>query len=411
MSSPARLPTVAEARNLILSFARPLPPQTLPLDPSVLGLVLAEDVAADLDSPPHDKALMDGYAVRSADLAAGSATLTVTEEVTAGQVPTLPVGPGLAARIMTGAPLPAGADAVVMVERSEPLADGRVRLADRPPRPGQHVLPRGREMRRGEVVLKAGTVLRPQDVGLLAALGRAQVRAVPPPRVHVLVTGDELVEAPGVPGPGQIRNSNGPMLLAQVSRGGGRPRYLGIARDRRDSLEPLIDQGLAAPVLILSGGVSMGTRDLVPQVLAERGVRPVLHKVEMKPGKPLFFGVADRAEGPTLVFGLPGNPVSSFVGFELFMRPVLRRLAGHADPGPRQVTAALAEDFAYRSDRPTYHPARVEVADGWRVRPVPWFGSPDLRGLGPANALLLLPAGDGPHRVGQAFPVVCLDPM
>jgi molybdopterin molybdotransferase len=288
------------------------------------------------------------------------------------------------------------------------LDGGRVAVEDRPPRPGQNVMPRGREMRRGETVLAAPAVLRPQEIGLLATVGRAAVKVHPAPRVAVLSTGDEVVEAPEVPGPGQIRNSNGPMLAAQVLRAGGVPRYLGIARDRPDSLRPLVAEGLQAPVLILSGGVSAGVADLVPGVLEELGVAAHFHKVEMKPGKPVFFGT----RGATLVFGLPGNPVSALVCFELFIRPALRRLQGHAEAGPRMVTAALAEDFAYRTDRPTYHPALLDMAGeggGWRVRAVPWFGSPDLRGLGRANAFVLLPAGDHRHRAGEVFPVLVVE--
>jgi molybdopterin molybdotransferase len=398
--------SVCEAQTLILQQARPLPPETVPLTPAALGLVLAEDVASDLDMPPYDKALMDGFAVRSADLPAGRGTLIVIAEITAGQTPRAPLGPGQAARIMTGAPLPAGADAVVMVERTRPRDDGHVDIDDRPPRPGQNVLPQGREMRRGETVLAAGAVLRPQELGLLATVGRTAVRAHPAPRVAVLSTGDEVVEAAQTPGPGQIRNGNGPMLLAQVCRAGGVPHSLGIARDRLDSLRPLVAQGLRAPVLILSGGVSAGTLDLVPGVLQELGVQAHFHKVQMKPGKPVFFGTRDGH----LVFGLPGNPVSAFVCGELFVRPAVRRLLGHADPGPRTVQAALAEDFAYATDRPTYHPARLEAGDsGWRVRPVPWFGSPDLRGLTQANALVVFPAGDHRHRAGQRFSVLRIE--
>jgi molybdopterin molybdotransferase len=395
--------SVAEAQAVVLQHACPLPPEPTPLTPAALGRVLAEDVASDLDSPPYDKALMDGYAVRSHDLPEGRGTLAVIEEVTAGRTPQRAVGPGQATRIMTGAPLPEGADAVVMVERTRALDDGRVQVEDRPPRPGQNVLGRAREMRRGERVLAAGAVLRPQELGLLAGVGRTTVLAHPAPRVAVLSTGDEVVEAPEVPGPGQIRNGNGPMLAAQVARAGGVPHYLGIARDRLDSLRPLVAEGLRAPVLVLSGGVSAGKLDLVPGVLAGHGVTAHFHKVEMKPGKPVFFG----SRGDTLVFGLPGNPVSALVCFELFVRPALRRLAGHADAGPRLVSAVLAEDYAYRTDRPTYHPARLEAgASGWQVRPVPWFGSPDLRGLLPANAFVVFPPGDHVHRAGQTFPVL-----
>ncbi len=403
MSERAELLQVADAQAIVLREARPLPPQTVPLTPAALGLVLAEDVVSDLDMPPHDKAMMDGYAVRAADLPEGKGVLAVIEEVTAGYTPRLPVGPGQATRIMTGAPVPAGADAVVQVERTRPLDDDRVAIDDRPPRPGQNVMPRGREMRCGETVVTAGSVLRPQEFGVLATVGRTAVQVYPAPRVAVLSTGDELVDARQTPGPGQIRNGNGSMLRAQVQRAGAVPHSLGIAADALDSLRARIADGLQFPVLVLSGGVSAGKLDLVPGVLRDLGVQAHFHKVAMKPGKPVFFG----ARGATLVFGLPGNPVSALVCFELFVRPALRRLRGRADVGPDMVRAALAEDFAYRTDRPTYHPARLETAEaGWRVRPVPWYGSPDLHGLIAANAFVVLPPGDHCHRAGQVFPVL-----
>jgi molybdopterin molybdotransferase len=230
--------------------------------------------------------------------------------------------------------------------------------------------------------------------------------------VAVLPTGDELVDVGQTPGPGQIRNSNGPMLLAQVARAGGAPCFVGIAHDRLDSLRPLVEEGLSADVLLLSGGVSAGTFDLVPGVLQEAGVQARAHKVALKPGKPLFFGTRDHPGGRrTLVFGLPGNPVSSLVCFELFVRSALRRLAGHPD-APALPSAALGEDFPYRTDRPTYHPAWLEVSPGgWRVRAVPWFGSADLRALGRANALVVFPPGEHTHRAGQVFPVLPMDPL
>jgi len=364
--------------------------------------VLAEDVVSDLDMPPFDKAMMDGYAVRCADLPDGRGALAVVEEVTAGRTPRHALGPGQATRIMTGAPIPDGSDAVVMVERTRIEGD-RVVIEDRPPRAGQNVMPRGREMRSGETVLAAGSELRPQELGLLATVGRTRAVLQPAPRVAVLSTGDEVVEASERPGPGQIRNGNGPMLCAQVARAGGVPHYLGIARDSLESLRPLIAEGLRADVLVLSGGISAGVVDLVPGVLQEADVRPHFHKVEMKPGKPVFFGT----RGDTLVFGLPGNPVSALVCFELFVRPALRRLAGHAEPGPSVVRAALAEEFACRTDRPTYHPAALEEGEsGWRVRVVPWHGSPDLRGLTKANAFVIFPPGDHCHRAGQVFEVL-----
>jgi molybdopterin molybdotransferase len=393
--------SVAEAQKLVLERTQPLPPETMPLT-SALGLVLAEDIVSDIDMPPYDKSMMDGYALRAADLADGRALLAVLEEVTAGRTPTRPVGTGQATRIMTGAPIPAGADAVVMVERTGSLDGGRVQIEDKP-RPGQNILPQGRELRCGETVLAAGAVLRPQELGLLATVGRTKARVYPPPCVALLSTGDEVVEADQQPGPGQIRNGNGLMLAAQIDRAGGVPRYLGIVRDQPDALSARMAEGLQAPVLVLSGGVSAGVADLVPGVLSELGVEAHFHKVAMKPGKPVLFGT--RAE--TLVFGLPGNPVSALVCFELFVRPAIRRLRGHAAPGPRMVQATLTEDFAYKTDRPTYHPAWLESSDhGWQVRAVPWFGSPDLRGLTRANAFVLLEAGDHQHRAGNSYAVL-----
>jgi molybdopterin molybdotransferase len=402
--------SVAQAQATILEATCPLPARATALTPAALGLVLGEDVVSDIDSPPHDKALMDGYAVRLADVPGGRGELEVIEEITAGHIPTRPLGPGQAARIMTGAPIPAGADVVVQVERTQPGEGNRVRIEDRPPRAGQNILTRGREMRPGQVVMPAGRVLHPQDFGVLATIGRVTPRLIPRPGVAILSTGDEVVEPSQVPGPGQIRNSNGPMLAAQAARAGALPRFLGIARDDVDELRAIVRQGLEDDVLVLSGGVSAGKLDLVPGVLQELGVEQHFHKVAMKPGKPAFFGTRERPDGKTLVFGLPGNPVSSFVCFELFVRPALRKFRGLADTGPRVVQATLAEDFPYRTDRPTYHPALLSPGpDGWKVQIVPWFGSPDLLGLTRGNALAVLPPGDHEHKVGERLPVIVLE--
>jgi molybdopterin molybdotransferase len=221
-----------------------------------------------------------------------------------------------------------------------------------------------------------------------------------------LTTGDELVEAVERPGPGQIRNSNGPMLWTVSVRAGGVVEYLGIARDNREDLRRLVARGLdGADVLILAGGVSAGKFDLVPEVLAGLGVSAHFHKVRLKPGKPLLFG----SRGDTLVFGLPGNPVSSFVGFELFVRPALRKMTGHAIPGPVFVPIPLAGSLTAKNDRPTYVPAATESSTQLCVRPVPWFGSADLRGLLTADALLSLPAGKVEWRDGELVPTLFLN--
>jgi len=396
--------TVAQALEIVLANAVPLPTQMMLLGPDVLGCVLAEDVASDIDLPPFDKAMMDGIALRSADVRTGEAELTIIEEIPAGKTPTKTVGALQAARIMTGAPIPTGADAVVMIENCTIDGD-KVRVKEPRIKPRLNILDRAKEMRVGEIVLRAGARLRPQEMGLLAAVGRTSVKLQAAARVAVAPTGDEIVPADVKPGPGQIRNSNGAMLLAQVARAGGAPTFLGIARDEATHLRKLVTEGLLYDVLILSGGVSAGKLDLVPGVLAELGVEALFHKVVMKPGKPVLFGVVRSGKVKDarnkLVFGLPGNPVSSLVCFELFVRPAIRKLMA-LDPGPSWVNAKLARDFPYRTDRPTYHPAQLQLTDaGWTIDPTAWFGSPDLRGILSANAFVLLPEGDHHHRAGD----------
>jgi molybdopterin molybdotransferase len=398
--------SVEAGQEIVLKHARPLPHVTADVTSSLLGQILAADVRSDIDMPPYDKSMMDGYAVRVQDLQNGQEALDVVEEITAGRIPQRALAAGQAARIMTGAPIPVNADAVVMIERSKPVGTNRVQIEDRSVIVGQNILAKGKEMRRGEVVLSAGTLLRPQTLGTLTTVGRTSASVYPRPQVAIVPTGDEIVEVSERPGPGQIRNGNGPMLMAQVARAGGTPRYLGIARDREDSLRALITDGIRDPILILSGGVSAGKLDLVPGVLQDLGVEAHFHKVAMKPGKPVFFGTRDGH----LVFGLPGNPVSSLVCFELFVRPAIRRLMGHSTAGPQLVRARLAEDFRYKTDRPTYHPARLETTEeGLRVRAVPWFGSPDLRALSGSNAFAVFPPGDHLHRENEIFPVLVVE--
>jgi molybdopterin molybdotransferase len=286
-------------------------------------------------------------------------------------------------------------------------AGDRVRITDANVRPCQWVYAQGTEMKAGATVLKAGTVLNPAAFGVLASVGKTAVPAYPFPRVGVVVTGDELVDANVKPRAGQIRNSNGPMLTALAARGGGVPRYLGIARDDFAVTKSLIAEGIAvSDVLLIAGGVSVGDHDLVPAVLKELDVTTHFRQVRMKPGKPLLFGTAPKG---TLVFGLPGNPASSFVGFELFVRPALRILGGHKEAGPRTIRLPVAEGIAETNDRPTYRPAKLQEGEsGWMVRALPWSGAPDLVGLQPADALLVLPPGDTRVDRGAIMDVVLL---
>jgi molybdopterin molybdotransferase len=407
--------SVDEALRLVLSHAQVNPPRRLPAA-EALGLVLAEEVVSDVDSPPHDKSLVDGYALRSNDFARGQTELMVVEQIMAGDVPRRALAAGQCSQIMTGAPLPPGADAVVMWEQTTTVGEpvSRVRIAEPNIRPGQNVMPRAASFARGQVLLRAGHELRPIELGLLAEVGRGEVTVVPRPVVAVLATGNELV-APGCqPGPGQIRNSNTSLLLAAARRAGAVGVDLGIGRDEPEELARLLSEALVADVVLVSGGVSAGVLDLVPAVLARLRVEQIFHRVRVRPGKPLWFGVsparpAEGKEMAKLVFGLPGNPVSGLVTFELFVRPALARLAGHRDFLRATTRARLVCDHEHRGDRPTYHPARLEAADGeWIVRPLAWRGSGDLAALVEANSLALLVAGDYSLTKGATIEVLPL---
>ena len=401
--------TVDEALVSVLEQARPLPSVSEPLV-MALRCVLAEDVTADIDLPPFDKSLVNGYALRTGDLNGTDRSLGIGETILAGQTPTRPLGPREAAVIMTGAPLPPGCDAVVMHERTR--AEGeRVWVEEPEVRVGQNILARAREMRAGDLVVAAGTVLKPAHLGVLASVGRSSVRVIRP-RVAVVSTGDELVEPDRIPGPGQIRNSNAVMLQSLAIEEGATAETLPTAPDEPAELRRILRRGLDFDVLLITGGVSAGQRDLVPAVLEDLGVRQVFHKVRLKPGKPLWFGGGpprDGRPGP-LVFGLPGNPVSGLVGFLLFVRPALAILAGKPNPATRAIEARLVGGFRHRGDRPTYHPARLVAASprddlsGPRtieIETLPWSGSADLRAVASSDGFAAFPAGDRDYSPGE----------
>lgn len=403
--------TVEGALARVLEQAKRLPARSVVLR-DALGLAVAEDVFSDVDSPPHDKSIVDGYAVRTVDYEAGIREFDVIEEVVAGQVPTRTVEPGQATRIMTGAPVPCGADAVVMVEKTTLLPAespgsqvATVQLSEEPVSTGQNIMRQGASMHRGDRVLSAGRPLGPIEIGVLAEVGKAEVSVIHRATVAVLATGDELVDAGETPDAGKIRNSNGPMLLALAARANATPLDCGIGRDDADDLRHRIEEGLSADVLVLSGGVSAGVMDLVPQVLQELGVKQVFHKVRLKPGKPLWFGVHQGQRHSTLVFGLPGNPVSSLVSFELFVRPALGVLMGRRELALREITAPLVCDCTQRGDRTSYRPARM--VNG-HVEPLDWQGSGDLRTLVDATALVCLPPGDASYPAGEPMRTLLL---
>ncbi len=380
-----------------------------------VGMRLAGDIVSDVDSPPFDKSMMDGFAMRAND--ASSVPLKVIGTLYAGSAPTIAVNVGQSIRIMTGAPIPEGADCVLRSEDAEfDESAMELRLKALPSR-GDNIITRGTSMRAGDAVLGSGLRLNAASVGVLAELGRPTVNVVRRPEVAILATGDELVPIDAVPTLGQIRNSNEPMLCACVANCGGSARPLGVSRDVATDLDLAIANGLRSDILCLSGGVSAGEKDLVPAALKRAGVREVFHKVNLKPGKPLWFGVHSARIGRTcLVFGLPGNPVSSLVCFELFVRHAMERMQGAPVNWRLPLPVRLAGEVRLQAERPVYHPARmrhdpkkVVIYEGGRpiarelqrVEILNWQGSSDLRGVALAEGVVHVPVGNGIWPAGS----------
>ena len=347
--------------------------------PAAEGRVLARDVPADRDFPVRAKSMRDGFAVRAADL---PGRLSVAGEIRAGEAFSGSLRPGEAIEIMTGANLPGGADAVVMVEHTT-SADGFV-LSERGVRAGENVNQRASEARSGDRVLNAGSRLGFAEIALLAAVGSASVPVFPRPRVAILATGDEIVGIEEAPLPHQIRNSNSYSLAAQVRRAGGCPEILPVARDEYGSTRELIERGLGSDLLLLSGGVSAGKYDLVEKVLADLGAEFYFDRVLIQPGQPLVFGSA----GGRFLFGLPGNPGSTMVTFELFARAAIEILGGQREPLLPLLWTRLARDFKQKTGLTRFLPARLS-ADGAEVTPLGWQGSSDVTALAKSNVFMV----------------------
>ena len=401
--------TVEEALVAVEANARPLPAETIRLCDAT-ARVLSTDVRSDVDSPPHNKSVMDGFAVRAADVAGGITEFRVLETIIAGAMPTQIVSRGTTSRIMTGAPLPEGADSVVMIEMSNlgytDSTPAAVTLnVDVPFSSGRHQMQRAGNFAKGDLIFPKSHKIRPVDIGLLAEIGAAKISVLARPSVAVLPTGDELVDCSELPAASQIRNSNGPMINAIACDLGAVVTDLGIGVDERADLITKISQGLRHDLLILSGGVSAGTKDLVPEVLASQGVKTVFHKVKVKPGKPIFFGVKEREDGQRCyVFGLPGNPVSSLVGMHLFVSTAMRILTGRSQDAcrPQRWGAVLSSNHQTRGDRPTYWPGRqCDFADPRLVEPLRWNGSSDLLSLREAEGFIHFPVRESGYEAGD----------
>lgn len=394
--------TVDEALEIVLAHTPTLPTEDVAIE-DALGRVLAEDVRSDVDMPPFDRSAMDGFAVRAEDVVGAPAVLAVVGLVRAGQEPDRTLEPGQALQIMTGAPVPGGATAVQRVERTRALDGGRVEVA--PVEPGENVVKRGAEVRSGDLVLEAGRTIDPATVGVLAAAGKARLRVGRRPRVGVLATGDELVDVGDRPVGGRIRNSNGYAVSAAARWAGADARNLGTVGDSADLIVEAMRPGLELDVLIVSGGVSVGAFDLVEAAMARLEVGILFDKVAIRPGAPLVFGLRGR----TLVFGLPGNPVSAQVTFDLFVRAALFRMQGARVVARPAVEVGLLAAVRNASGRRAHFPARVRSeAGGLVAQPLPSVGSADLVAHARANALVALDAGRLRAEAGERATAVLL---
>jgi molybdopterin molybdotransferase len=393
--------TVEEALEQILARAAALPVEHVGVI-GALGRVLAEPIVSRREIPPWPNSSMDGYALRAADTREDGVTLAVVGEVAAGTLPEKPVRAGEAMRIFTGAPLPPGTDAVVPQEDVQ-AEDGHVRVPGAVPA-GAFVRSRGEDVRVGDVVLQPGRPIGPPEIALLATLGHAQVRVYRRPRVAILSTGTELADLGTEPGPGQIPNTNTYALVAQVLEAGATAVSLGVAPDDLGAIETRLADGLAADVLISSAGVSVGDHDLVRAALERSGAELHLWKVSMRPGKPITFGSLGRR----LVFGLPGNPVSAMVTFELFVRPALRQMMGHRALHRARVRARALTPIVNRDQRRGY--LRVALSgegDGLGARLTGEQGSAIVRSMVAADGLVIVP-GQTTIPTGASVEVILL---
>lgn len=373
--------TFEEAIQTVLKHAKPLPAVNTPIEEAV-GRTLLEDVRSGLEMPPFDKSAVDGYAVRAADLAAGC-TLKCLGVVQAGESFKGALKPGCCVKIMTGAPVPAGADAMVMVEYTQER-DGLVRFLKTAGK-GANIALRGEDIKKGQKILARGTVINISHIAVLAAVGRSLVKTGALPEVSLINTGGEIVP-PGTKLAGnRIYNSNGPMLAAMLKTDGISAAPV-IVRDDAKKMKAALAKALKADIVLISGGVSMGDYDLVPAVLKSLGVKTIFHKVRVRPGKPMFFGV----KGRKLVFGIPGNPVSNFMAYLAYVRPAIRKMASRPAYAPEFKTGVCATKFDPRTPRRALVLSKVKTSCEYSLAEVPNNGSADILALAAAGGFTMV---------------------
>jgi len=396
-----------DALKKVLSQTKILAYEFVPL-PKALGRVLAEGLKAKEPIPSFQKATMDGYAVRSQDLIfhprKEAVELLVIEDLPAGRITRTELKPGKSIRIMTGAALPKGADAVVKVEDTKKR--GTKVLIKRRVRSGENIGQAGEDVKKGELILEKGQMIGPAEMGMLASIGINKVKVSTRPKVAIVSTGDELVEPGARMRPGQIRNSNGFSLLGLAWQVGAEARYLGIARDKKSSLRAKIREAKGSEILVLTGGVSVGDYDLVRDQLKDFGVKPIFWQARIKPGKPIFFGVKKGQ----MVFALPGNPASAMVTFHLFVRPAIDKMLGKKEPGPRRGKAILLEDLFLKTGRTHFLRGILDQSGVVvRVQPFPDQKAGVLKSMVKSNVLIVIPREIGTVEKGKEVGIIYLD--
>ncbi len=400
---------IDEGYRILFSHVQAGPTVEVPLA-EALNRTLAAQVRCDVDYPPFDRSVMDGYAVRAADVAEAPVRLRVVGRILAGAAPGDPLRGGEAVQINTGAVIPPGADAVVRIEDTEAGGSPDEVLIQKAVERGRFITPRATYVSAGEEVLSAGTPISPLEIGAAATAGCSRLTVYRRPTVAVLPTGDELIDIERRPVGAQIRNSNQHLIEGLILAAHCDPLLLGVVPDDRAAIRAKITEGLSGDVLCITGGVSMGTSDYVPEVIESLGATIHIRKMAIKPGRPVHFATATDS---TLIFALPGNPISTFVGFELLVRPALAALQGRRGQVPTPVRARLRGSVAASTGRRTYRPARIAVTkDGdWEAEPVSWHGSGDSIGTATANALIMRPPRAPAVETGDEVSVLLLNPI